>query len=309
MIEIQWIPLNDVISQDKQRYNTNNQWENDEPPTDYLDVLERTTTSAWINQFHGPNFNRKFELDLCTPATYWIKNAVRAGVHTGKFPHLFDEERDNLAWHIESMYPDIFDGTPYFVRSEHVSLKYGQHGAGPYTRMANILESLVTCIDGHNPIRRKTDKLTLYFLPWLNMEPMKEYRGFVHNNHLVALSQQNLYSIWSTSDAKQRIYTRAEKEVILSSEATTILRYFNETIRDKLNTLTSYTFDIVLLEPSDTLPPRVKKDPIPYFIETNTFGAQYSAGSALFGWTQDHDILHCVDAGTKHTKLVVRATE
>jgi hypothetical protein len=30
----------------------------------------------------------------------------------------------------------------------------------------------------------------------------------------------------------------------------------------------------------------------PYFIEPNSWGGDYAAGSALFGWIQDHDMLH-----------------
>ena len=30
----------------------------------------------------------------------------------------------------------------------------------------------------------------------------------------------------------------------------------------------------------------------PYFIEANSFGKYYAAGSALFSWVYDHDTLH-----------------
>ena len=62
-----------------------------------------------------------------------------------------------------------FDGSKYFVRCNSVSLKYGQHGARPYTTFEQIIESLVTCIETHTPIDntgKGREPLTLYLLPW-----------------------------------------------------------------------------------------------------------------------------------------------
>jgi hypothetical protein len=44
--------------------------------------------------------------------------------------------------------------------------------------------------------------------------------------------------------------------------------------------MVNYTFDLVLLNDSTF-----------YFIEPNSFGKEYSAGSALFHWINDSDIL------------------
>jgi hypothetical protein len=36
----------------------------------------------------------------------------------------------------------------------------------------------------------------------------------------------------------------------------------------------------------------IGEDNQPYFIEVNPFGSEYSSGSALFHWIQDHEILY-----------------
>ena len=62
-----------------------------------------------------------------------------------------------------------------------------------------------------------------------------------------------------------------------------ILEPFERNIRPQMRGyLSNYTMDVALCGNESHL----------YFIEPNGFGADYSAGSALFGWTQDHETLH-----------------
>lgn len=61
-----------------------------------------------------------------------------------------------------------------------------------------------------------------------------------------------------------------------------IVGYFEQNIKDKLVFMESYTMDLSLVGHDDT----------PYFIEPNTFGKEYAAGSSLFHWIYDHDTLH-----------------
>ena len=279
-ISQQWVDQGELLKFDKIRYNTSNIWKNDEPPDDYLEIIMQTTTSTWIDKFHKDSYHT-IELDLCTPLTYWIKNAERVGATTGKFPQSFKNERDKLAGEIEGQYPEIFNGTDYFIRTEIVSLKCGQHKAGPYRHMTEILESLVTCVDGHSPIRKRTTGITIYFIHWVVMNPFKEYRGFVFEGNLTALSQQNIYSSYEPFNEHFHI-----------TNATIIYHYFHTNMQLVLGDTRTYTFDIAILESS-----------LPYFIETNCFGGEYAAGSSLFGWAEDHAILY-----GNGNNIVVRAT-
>lgn len=280
-IVVEWVCIDDVIMLDKVRYNTNNNYPENEQPEDYETVINGTVTSTWIDGFKA---YKKIGLDLSQPLASWLKKATRMGIITGRFPKAFEDERDMLVNAIESGHADIFDGTEYFIRTETVSLKCGQHGAGPYTRMKEVVESLATCIDGHTPITDATKHVTLYLIPWTSLDNLREYRGFVCNGVLTALSQQHLYHVYDhdgTNDAA------------LLKDARIILDYYETVMRERITFLPSYTFDISVLA-----------DDSPYFIEMNCFGANYAAGSSLFGWIQDHDML----TGEHPEKLFVRAT-
>lgn len=278
-VVIEPVNLDDVVRLDKIRYNTNNHYRDGERPEDYHDVLLQTSTVKWIDKFKE---YQVINLDLTKPNAAWMIDACRMGIHTGRFPKSFEDERDMYAEFITKQYPSIFDGRDYFIRTETVSLKYGQHKAGPYTEMTKILESLVTSIDGHTPIYDNTTELTLYFIPWEQLSLDREYRGFVCNHRLTALSQQHVYNLYHGADIKR--------------DAEIVLKYFHEVMRERITFLPDYSFDIAILEGDQ-----------PYFIEMNCFGTQYAAGSALFGWIEDHDILYGVGADADK-KLYVRYT-
>jgi hypothetical protein len=278
---VEWVCMDDVVAMDKIRYNTNNNYEEGQQPEDYLEVTEGTITSKWIDGFKA---YKMIDLDLTSVLTSWLRTAARIGIHTGKFPKTFEDELEMLVNAIEPANRDIFDGTEYFIRTEHVSLKCGQHKAGPYRRMKEVVESLVTCVDGHTPITDSTKHITLYFIPWAQLDSLREYRGFVCNNVLTAISQQHLYNVYDGEGTNNEA---------LVKDANIILDYFESVMREKITFLASYTFDIAVLA-----------DDSPYFIEMNCFGANYAAGSSLFGWVQDHAML----TGEMPDKLFVRAT-
>lgn len=280
-IVVETVNMEDVVRLDKIRYNTNNHYKEGERPADYYDVLMQTSTSKWIDQFKT---YQSITLDLTKPNAKWMIDACRMGIHTGRFPTSFDDERDMYAAYITQQHPDIFDGREYFIRTETVSLKYGQHKAGPYTEMGKVLESLVTSIDGHTPIYDNTTELMLYFIPWEKLSIDREYRGFVCNNQLTALSQQHLYNLYHGEG--------------IHRDAEIILLYFHQIMRERITFLSDYTFDIAILA-----------DDTPYFIEMNCFGTQYAAGSALFGWIEDHDVLYGVQQAQDHTLRVRYTTD
>ena len=263
-IIVQEISLDDVITFDKIRYNTNNVWDNDTPPADYQHVSSLTKTSKWID---GIKEYRTIRIDLRSVVAQWMKDAYKIGVHSGEFPQSFVDELDMFL--SLNRYSEIFDGTEYFVRTENVSLKGGKHGVGPYTSMKCIIESLVTCHFGHTPIDNDTTDIVLYLIPWVSISPDSEYRVFVHNRTITAISQQSLYHVY-----KSAMLEHYEKHISI------ICSYYESVLKDHLSHTSSYCIDIAVLE-NDT----------PFFIEINPFGKQYSSGSSLFGWVQDEGIL------------------
>ena len=59
-----------------------------------------------------------------------------------------------------------------------------------------------------------------------------------------------------------------------------IVDYFYDEINKNITWTSNYTYDFAIV------------DNKPYFIEMNSFGKEYAAGSALFHWLLDEEILY-----------------
>lgn len=271
-IVIQGISLSMVMKFDKIKFNTNNHWINDTPPEDYKKSIENTFTKEWINEFH--NIYKTIEINDENELN-WMKKTSEISMQTGKFTELYEDELELFLLKYSNKYNHIFDGTKYFVRTENVSMKYGQHKEGPYTNLKNIIESVVSSTHKHTPIYQDTTKIKLYLLPWIEIQPKKEFRVFVYKKKITAISQQNLYNVLFD---KHICYDEIEKEINYYIQI--IINYFYQEIINKIN-LENFTYDFALT-----------KNDRPYFIEPNSFGKEYAAGSALFGWINDKDILY-----------------
>jgi hypothetical protein len=167
-------------------------------------------------------------------------------------------------------YDNLFNGTSYFVRTEHVSLKQGMYGIGPYYDYKSIIKSITTCGHKHSPIFESLDELTIYLLPWKDIK--EEFRLFVCNKSLTAISQQN--------------YTQklnVDKNV-LERYVSIICDFYDKQIVNKIEHVDDYTIDIAITEKGT-----------PYFIEINSFGKEYAAGSSLFHWINDEKQLYGLD--------------
>jgi hypothetical protein len=199
---------------------------------------------------------------------------------------LYDDELEDFLKRNE--YLDIFNGKSYFVRCENVSLKYGEHREGPYYNMKQIIESVCSCIEGHKPLYENTTELIFYLFDWINLQKHNEFRVFVHNNKITAISQQHLYGLYEK-----------DIEENLENKLQLIVDYFDSTIKQNMKELgfESYCYDFVIV--FDNLTCQM----IPYFIEPNSFGKEYAAGSALFHWIEDENILY-----GKNDKICFRYT-
>lgn len=259
-IIIESVSLEDIINQDKKRYNSNNHWINDKRPDDYKYIVNRVQTSDWINEYVSNYQVFNFDDDDLT----WMRKANDVCSITGNFSHLFDEEMAKTIKKYENI---IFDDV--HIRTEKVSLKYGKNGVIKYNNMVDIIESLVSSICNHCPLRN-IEKLKLYLIPWKEINPLKEFRIFVYNNNITAISQQELYTI-NTIASNKNIFKWIE----------IILNYFDKKIKNKFIDIKNYSIDFAILD-----------DDTPYFIEINSFGKEYAAGSALFHWLVDEEILY-----------------
>ncbi len=266
------IKLDDIVIYDKFKFNSNNHWVEDKKPEDYEDVLSLSDTCRWIDLFKPNNIKIMIQNQTWLE---WLKQASLISSQTGIFTELYRDEIDLVAKELDKLYPNIFNGIGYFVRVNNVSLKYGQHKVGPYYSFKQILESIVSSISGHTPIYPDTSELTIYLLDWVEIKPKDEFRVFVFENKITAISQQNLYSLLFEEDKNKKDF-----ESELKSKLNLIENYFYSVMINKITWVKSYTFDFAIINSQ------------PYLIELNSFGKEYAAGSALFHWILDEDILY-----------------
>lgn len=282
-IIIQQITLDDVVKYDKERFNSNNHWVNDIRPDDYEQRLEETNTKYWINKFR-----KDFKTIAIDDPKHlrWMKECMEISSQTGKFSELFCDEMEEFLKEYEGVY-NIDPNGNYFIRTENVSLKYGQHKTGPYNNLRMIVESLVSSTCGHTPIKDNTTEIVLYLLPFIEIEEHTEFRVFVCGKKITAISQQNLYS---------NVFKNVEKcEGVINKYIHTILEYFESNIKNVLP-YSDYTYDFAI----------VGDQCEPFFIEPNSFGTEYAAGSALFHWKMDYDILYGIENDKKMNKVYFR---
>ena len=250
-------------------YNSCNHWING-VPDNYKEIVDKTLTKEWVDEFHA----FYSVLNINAYDLRWMKEAANVSFHTGTLSRLHREEIDDTVTKYSKLIGHLFDGTKYFVRADNVSLKEGIHGAGPYTTIKQIIESLITCKETHTPIYDGVTHIKLYLLPWIEIDPNKEFRVFVHDGNITAISQQHLYV---KNNILARIENSEEKNTVVRDWVRTIVDYFNKHIKHKIK-VKSFCMDIALTEDI-------------YFIEINPFGGEYSAGSSLFHWMIDNDKL------------------
>lgn len=288
---IQKIDIEDVIKHDKNVFNSNNHWEKDNDgnliaPKNYKEVIEKSNAKYWIDKFR----TEYIKITIDDPHELkWMIDASKISSKTGKFTNLYRDELNSFVKKYKDKYSNIFNGTGYFVRSENVSFKYGQHKIGPYYSLEQIIESAISCIDGHKPLYEDTKILTLYLLEWINIYPFNEFRVFVHNKKITAISQQDLYSVFEELDGG---YESNQENI---TKLRLIEQYFEGNIKNEINHVDSYVYDFAILNNN-----------IPYFIEISSFGKEYAAGSALFHWIIDEDILYGENDSLIYFRYTVR---
>ena len=277
-VVIEEIELDSVLYYGKEKYNSNNHWINNTKPLNYDSELDKCITSKWIDNFH----NNYAVVNIFKSDIDWIKEAYTIGNITRKFPGQYEDEKQDISNRYNSnMFCGIFDGTPYFIRTETVSLKSGVNGKGPYKSFDKIIESICTCDAGHSPINSKTSSLKLFLLKWVDFEYMNEFRVFVFKNKITCISQQNLYErnyILSKFNQKER-KDKIKKYVFIISS------FFEHKIKKNITHMESYTYDFI-----------IKDDDSPYLVEFNPFGKEQAAGSSLFHWIIDENKLYNTDS-------------
>jgi hypothetical protein len=271
-IKVTTYSRDDVFAQHKVIFNVSNIFKTGRPPRDYVSVCNRYVTAGFIRQFHADRYH---ELKLTPEDLDWMKRAQLVFAQTGRISAIFaDDLRRSCERHQTFMDGVREISDKWFIRSEDFSLKKSPYGIGPYATLEKILPAVLSCDKGHSCLRQTDKTKTLYFIPWITVEKQKEFRVFVYDGRVTAISQQfigevNPWLAGKTEEEQQEVCRK-----IYESHQTDF--------RQKLQYLgNNYVMDVALVGEEET----------PYFIEPNPFGAEYSSGSALFHWIFDADAL------------------
>ena len=89
-IIIETIDLDDVMINDRIKYNTNNHWKDGYPPDDYRKVMRQDNTKHWIK--FKDDFLMSINIDI--KKYNWLLEANEIGQYTGKFPNAFNDDLD-----------------------------------------------------------------------------------------------------------------------------------------------------------------------------------------------------------------------
>ena len=316
-----------VRKYDKVLYNTNNYGA--ERPADYTGSSAQHETQHWAaaagREFHT--------VTIPASEVTWLIEAAKLALRLGKFPHhMYGEDLDDV---VKGPLGKAFEdcvaaakelhekaGKPFlgfFVRSESVSLKDGQHGIGPYFTLRAILESIGSAGFAHSPLPREKNgnPIQLFLFPWRpHLIKAMEMRVFVHKGRVTAMSQQYLY----TAFAEWQLMPLSD----INHFAKRVLHHYETVVKNIVSYTDTFTYDLGLElapcvstsentveadddangssdEPSgegkegkhsaekailDSYK-RIVHDGVLLFIEPNPFGAAYPAGASLFDWKYD----------------------
>lgn len=105
------------------------------------------------------------------------------------------------------------------------------------------------------------------------MNPYTEFRVFINNNNMTCISQQ------ATTLSNTLLAELSEKE-LKTDYVLKIYNFWLNDIKPKITHTNSYSIDLAINNNKG------------YFIEINSFGKSYAAGSALFHWLDDEDKLY-----------------
>jgi len=148
------------------------------------------------------------------------------------------------------------------------------------TRSQRIFSDIMNHFQYHTP-GTSTEKFSLILRDWTPMPQDHEFRCYVKDKRITAISQYQCYIYFES--LQDRDYVLRIRDTIDA---------FHETIKDNLP-FQSYVMDVVIFPDSFNC----------MIVEFNPFGPHLSSGAALFNWIKDFDLLTGV---TQNEKPVIR---
>lgn len=233
---------------------------------DYETEICKTHLSNYAKQI---NYPIKFTYEFTKHEIENLKEACHVSIITGNWPSIYEEELDEI---INRLQNNWIDGE-YFIRLDSASLKNGVVEL-PITNAQDLILGLITSkriLTSFNLGYKK-----LYFIEFNpEFDPHKEVRVFVRNNKVTGISQYHWYEPSYFNHFSNHQLMLIAKNIIYDVE--------NKLIPLVSNAIQTNDFTVDYL---------VKGDLTLQIIELNSFGYWLSAGSCLFSWSDDRDILY-----------------
>jgi hypothetical protein len=155
-------------------------------------------------------------------------------------------------------------------------------GAGPHHSLKEVLLALMASDRVHRCIRKQDycgDDITFFLVPFdPAVTVSREVRVFVNHNRVTSMSQ---YDVTSTSPMFVGL-----SPTVLAELAKSIVDFHETQVKPRWTVNTSYTMDVEVCQDTENNICTIR------LLELNTFGAEMAAGSALFHWERDHDIMY-----------------
>ena len=224
------------------------------------------------------NIDRETVITLEKTCTAILAKAGRVGRHTFKLPQLYHEDLCQVIAIVQNALSD--NSGPYFVRLSQCSTKGGNGGVGPFWNSKQIVRALVTsyrCVD----VFESGGICKLYVCPFHNyFDSNDEFRVFVYHNNVTCISQYNEQEDCGWGSCDDETLLLICDNIINMYEA-----LLQKAAALKIFLPQSLTIDVMCHR---------NRNFAVEFVEFNTFGAQMSAGSCLFDWIADYDLLYSV---------------
>jgi hypothetical protein len=200
---------------------------------------------------------------------------IMIDIHESKksyFNYLKDTKAENIEI-LRSFEKDINEvlessqNKEYFIRLSSTSGK-NEKAVEPFSSSLDIISHISSVkLFVEREFKKVGKECYLIMMPWNNtLEQRYEFRIFVMNNKLTAVSQQ----YW------QDLFQYSKKELKIIEHALNNITFLNDV------PYTTFVGDVYIDLESKTCK----------LIELNPFGAHSGAGASLFNWIDDYDILH-----------------
>lgn len=233
---------------------------------DYETEIRKTHLSNYAELIKYPI---KFSYEFTQTEINYLKQACHISIITGQWTKIYEEELDEVLVRLKNNWSE----GQYFIRFDSASPKDGTVEF-PITNPESLIMALITSKRALRSMNFGYNKL--YFMDYdPEFDSDKEIRVFVQNKKVTCISQYNCYKAGYFSK-----FSDGNLQIIAKKIVNEIENNLIPLISDKIKT-NDFSADYLILE-----------DLSFKIIELNSCGYWLSAGSCLFSWIDDREIMY-----------------